>query len=247
MTLKSKVIIVTGASKGIGKSIAQLFHSKGANVCLISRSRLLKKTFNNFSNNKKNLYFIGDATDENFIKKVFINIFNKHKKIDALINNAGVSGLEKIHNITEKRWDYVINNNLKSAFICSKIASKYFIKQNYGNIVNISSVAGRNYSIVAGVHYTASKAGVIGLTKQLAFELSKYNIRVNCVAPSQTKTETLMQSLKKKKISISKIYKNTPLGKIAEPIDVANACLFLVTENSSHINGAVIDINGGII
>ena len=113
MSLKSKVVIVTGASKGIGKSIAQLFHSKGANVCLISRSRSLKKTFNNFSNNKKNLYFIGDATDENFIKKVFINIYNKHKKIDALINNAGVSGLEKIHNITEKRWDYVINNNLK--------------------------------------------------------------------------------------------------------------------------------------
>ena len=80
------------------------------------------------------------------------------------------------------------------SFICSKIASKYFIKQNYGNIVNISSVAGGNYSIVAGVHYTASKAGVIGLTKQLAFELSKYNIRVNCVAPSQTKTETLMQN-----------------------------------------------------
>ena len=247
MNFQNKVIIVTGASKGIGKSIALSLHLKGANVFLISRDRNLKKVFKNFSNNKNNSYFIGDVTDERFVKKTFNIIYKKNNKIDALINNAGISGLEKINKITLKKWDHVINNNLKSSFVCSKIISKYYIKQNYGNIVNISSVAGRNYSIVAGVHYTASKAGVIGLTKQLAYELSKYNVRVNCIAPSQTKTETLIKSLKQKKINIKTLSNKLPLGRLAEPNDIANACLFLVSDQSSYINGSVIDVNGGII
>lgn len=247
MDFNNKVIIITGASKGIGKSIARSFHLRGAIVCLISRSKTLKKTFKYFASNKKNLFFIGDVTDEKFIKKVFKIIYKKNNKIDALINNAGVSGLESVCNITLKKWDYVINNNLKSSFVCSKIASSFFIKQNYGNIINISSVAGRNYSIVAGVHYTASKAGVIGLTRQLAYELSKYNVRVNCVAPSQTNTETLRKSLVAKNISIKKIAKKLPLGRLAEPQDVANVCLFLISDESSYLNGSVIDVNGGVI
>ncbi len=247
MDFNNKVIIITGASKGIGKSIAHSFHLRGANVCLISRSKTLKNTFKYFANNKKNLYFIGDVTNEHFVKKIFKAIYKKNNKIDALINNAGVSGLESISDITLKKWDYVINNNLKSSFVCSKIASNYFKKQNYGNIINISSVAGRNYSIVAGVHYTASKAGIIGLTRQLAYELSKYNVRVNCIAPSQTNTETLRKSLAAKKISIKTISKKLPLGRLAEPQDIANACLFLISNQSSYLNGSIVDVNGGII
>ena len=146
---------------------------------------------------------------------VFRNVLNKNKKIHGIINNAGVVGIGTIDKISSSKWDYVINNNLKSSFICSKVATKYFKKQNFGNIINISSVAARNYSLIAGVHYTASKAGIIGLTRQLAFELSQYNIRVNCIAPSQTKTDTLMKSIKKKKITLKSLENKLPQKKLA--------------------------------
>jgi 3-oxoacyl-[acyl-carrier protein] reductase len=170
-------------------------------------------------------------------------IFSKFTDIDFVINVAGTNLCEPIENIDVAEWERVMNVNLKSFFVICKEAVNLMKKQNYGRIVNVSSIAGRNKSIVSGVHYTSSKYGIIGLTKQLANEVSKHNILVNCVCPSQTMTEMLEESMSDK--AIAELEAKIPVRRIATTIEQALPILFLCSSAASYISGAAIDVNGG--
>ena len=225
-----KTVIVFGGSRGIGKEICRLFVDSGAIVYNASRTS---------SSIESVIDVRCDLQNANEIKQVF----SRSKSIDFVINVAGTNLCEPIEKISIDEWDRLMDVNLKSFFIICKEAVGVMKKNNYGRIVNVSSIAGRSKSIVSGVHYTSSKYGIIGLTKQLANEVSQFNILVNCVCPSQTMTEMLQESMTTE--GIAKLEQKIPVRRIATTTEQALPVLFLCSSAASYIAGAAIDINGG--
>ena len=225
-----KTVIVFGGSRGIGKEICRLFSDSGATVYNASRTPSLLESVIDLKCDLQ-------STDE--IKEVF----SQFKKVDFVINVAGTNLCEPIEKISVDEWDRLMNVNLKSFFIICKEAVRVMKKNNYGKIVNVSSIAGRSKSIVSGVHYTSSKYGIIGLTKQLSNEVSQFNILVNCVCPSQTMTKMLQESMSTE--AIMKLEEKIPVRRVATTTEQALPVLFLCSSAASYIAGTVIDINGG--
>jgi 3-oxoacyl-[acyl-carrier protein] reductase len=247
---EGRVALVTGARSGIGLAVARQFAKNGANVIMVSRSEKIKSAATALSNelSHRDQRIIGisaDFSDENQVSRVFDLVNSQFGGIDILINNAGVSHTGRIEAVSLREWEDVFKNNLTSAFLCSRAAVALMRNKNSGAIVNVSSVAGRSASLISSVAYTASKAGMIGLTRQLAKEVASAGIRVNAIAPSQTDTEMLNEALAKVNKKADDIAKVIPLGKIATPEQVADVCLYLSGPSSSYITGAVIDVNGG--
>ena len=227
---EDKNVIIFGGSRGIGKEICNQFVKSNANVYNASRNICDISGVKNFQ---------CDISKNQEIKKVF----SKLEKIDFVINVAGTNLCTSIENIDENEWDRLMNVNLKSFFLICKLAVQKMKEQKFGRIVNVSSIAGRNKSIVSGVHYTSSKYGIIGLTKQLANEVSQYNILVNCVCPSQTMTEMLKDSMTEQQLAV--LENKIPIRRIATVKEQSLPVLFLCSEGASYITGAAIDINGG--
>jgi 3-oxoacyl-[acyl-carrier protein] reductase len=225
-----KTAIVVGGSRGIGKEICLQFVNANANVFCISRTNPNLKRVN---------HIYCDLQNTEQVK----SIFNQIDEVDFLINVAGTNLCKPIENISIEEWDRLMNVNLKSFYILSKDSLKIMKAKSFGRIVNVSSIAGRHKSLVSGVHYTASKYGIIGLTKQLANEVSKHNILVNCLCPSQTKTEMLEESMNLEQIK--KLEEQIPIGRIASVREQAIPVLFLCSSGSSYMTGAAIDVNGG--
>lgn len=218
MSMKNKTVVVVGGSTGIGKGIVDSFKKLGARVESISRSNC------------------------DIIKKKDIDFyFSDIHKVDILINNAAINYCKPIENISLNEWDEVINTNLTSYFYIIKKCIPLMSKGS--KIINVSSIAGRSKSLVSGVHYTSSKAGLIGLTRQLAQELGPKGININCVCPSQTLTPMLERSMTKKQLE--ELSSNIPLRRIANIDEIVNPILFLCSEGASYIHGACLDINGG--
>ena len=163
--------------------------------------------------------------------------------LDVLVNSAAINYTKKIEDISEDEWEIVIKTNLSAVFYLCKKAITRMKKQNSGKIINISSIAGRHRSLVSGVHYVSSKAGLIGLTKQLAFEVAEYNININATCPSQTMTDMLKDSMTESEIK--DLSNKIPIGRIATTYEQAYPILFLCSNEASYITGSVIDINGG--
>ena len=226
----NKVVLVFGGSKGIGKEVCRQFAEAGAIVYNASRT---PSNLDSVTDLKCDLLKIEDIE----------NIFSNFDSVDFVINVAGTNLCEPIEYIDVAEWDRVMNINLRSFFAICRQAVMLMKKQNYGRIVNVSSIAGRNKSIVSGVHYTSSKYGIIGLTKQLAHEVSQNNILVNCVCPSQTMTEMLEESMSKQ--AIIQLEQKIPIKRIASTTEQAAPILFLCSSAASYITGAAIDINGG--
>ena len=227
----NKNVLVMGGSKGIGRSICKSFIDASAkSVTSIARTKCDIQHVANV---------ICDISDNDKLKKALETLID----IDILINVAGTNLCEGIDKINDREWDRVMNTNLKSFFMSIKHFSKFMKVKKYGKIVNVSSIAGRNKSIVSGIHYTASKHGIIGLTKQSAQELGRHGINVNCTCPSQTLTEMLKSSMDDQSIKL--LNKNIPLGRISSTAEQALPVLFLCSSAASYINGAVLDINGG--
>ena len=216
--MKKKVVIVVGGSKGIGKGVVDNFNSLGAIVHSLSRNNC-------------------DITNPDQID----SYFDKLDKVDILINNAAINYCKPIEDISLNEWNSVINTNLTSFFYIIKKCLP--LMKRGSKIVNISSIAGRSKSLVSGVHYTSSKAGLIGLTRQLAQELGPKGININCVCPSQTLTPMLESSMTK--FEIHELSKNIPLRRIAHIHEVVKPILFLCSDDASYIHGACLDINGG--
>ena len=239
--LKNKNIIVTGASGGIGNSIVKKLYESGAKI-LASGTRIekleeLKKNYNDI----KILQF--DISKIDKIEEFIDNSTNElGGSLDGVINNAGITKDNLAIRMSIDEWKKVIDVNLTSTFLISKFAIKKMLKNKSGKIVNITSVVGHTGN-VGQANYTASKAGIVAMSKSLAIEYAKKNININCISPGFIKTAmTDKIDDKFKEVIISKI----PSARLGEPDDIANAVLFLASNQSDYINGETLHVNGGM-
>ena len=239
--LENKNIIVTGASGGIGNAIIKKLNEAGANI-LASGTRIekleeLKKNFENI----KILKF--DISQSDKIEEFIENATNElGGSLDGIVNNAGITQDNLAIRMNLDEWQKVININLTSTFLMSKFAIKKMLKNKSGKIVNITSVVGHTGNL-GQANYTASKAGIVAMSKSLAIEYAKKNININCISPGFIKTAmTDKIDDKFKEVIISKI----PSARLGEPDDIANAVLFLSSDQSDYINGETLHVNGGM-
>jgi 3-oxoacyl-[acyl-carrier protein] reductase len=239
--LEKKNIIVTGASGGIGNAIIKKLYEAGANI-LASGTRIekleeLKKNFENI----KILKFDISQSDkiEEFIENATSELGGS---LDGIVNNAGITQDNLAIRMNLEEWQKVININLTSTFLMSKFAIKKMLKNKSGKIVNITSVVGHTGNL-GQANYTASKAGIVAMSKSLAIEYAKKNININCISPGFIKTAMTDKIDEKfKEVIISKI----PSARLGEPDDIANAVLFLSSDQSNYINGETLHVNGGM-
>ena len=239
--LNNKNIIVTGASGGIGNSIIEKLTSAGANL-LASGTKIekLEKLKSKFSKIKILKFDISQSDKiEDFIEEATSELGGK---LDCVINNAGITQDNLAIRMSLDEWNKVIKVNLTSTFLLSKFAIKKMLKNKSGKIINITSVVGHTGNL-GQANYTASKAGIIAMSKTLSLEYAKKNINVNCISPGFIKTEMTDKIDEKfKETIVSKI----PSGRLGEPKDIANAVLFLASKQSNYINGETLHVNGGM-
>jgi 3-oxoacyl-[acyl-carrier protein] reductase len=246
MKLKDKMSIVTGGARGIGKEISKNLLDAGSKVCIFDVNEgEAYSTINEFKNiygEKSVSFYKVDITNEKQVEEAVENIVNENGTIDILVNNAGITRDNLIMRMSFEDWKRVIEVNLTGAFICSKFVVKHMIKKRSGKIINISSIVGIHGN-AGQCNYSASKAGLIGLTKSLAKEVASRNIMVNAVAPGYIETEMTEKLDEKIK---EKLINTIPSGKLGSVSDIAKVVLFLAGEESDYITGAVINIDGGM-
>ncbi|MBH6948058.1 SDR family oxidoreductase [Clostridioides difficile] len=244
--MKKKTVLITGGARGIGKAMSKAFAKEGYNVLV---------NFNKSENEAKELYTI--LNEKNFSVKLFkADISNREDVedmvdycikefggLDVLVNNAGVSQDKLFTDITDEDWDNMMNINLKGSFYCSQATLKYMISEKKGNIINISSIWGIS-GASCEVHYSITKAGIIGMTKALAKEVGPSNIRVNSIAPGVINTDMLSGYNEE---DIDALVEETPLMRLGTPEDIANCAIFLASDKSNFITGQVISPNGGFV
>jgi len=244
--LKEKVAVVTGGSRGIGRAIALELGRRGAAVIVNYNSNA--EAANEVLEQIKaaggdGMVYQADVSDDEQVTDLFKTITGEYGKIDILVNNAGTTRDNVIMLLKPEDFDTVINTNLRSAWLCSKVASRAMMRKRTGRIINITSVVG-----ISGnggqTNYAASKAGMIGLTKSLAKEIAARNITVNAVAPGFIDTDmTAALSDEVKEIALSHI----PLGRMGDPEDVAKAVAFLASDDAAYITGQVLIVDGGMV
>lgn len=245
MRLKGKVALITGSTRGIGRNTAERFLQEGAEVVIASRNKaLIDETLDAFKEYGDNVYGIKvDVTNAESVKSMFDETINVFGTIDILVNNAGITSDAQLHKMTEEQWDEVISVNLKGVFNCSKQVALLMRDKGYGKIINISSVVGL-YGNFGQLNYAATKSGIIGMTKTMAKELGRKNINVNAVCPGFIMTD---MTAKMPKDILTMMKDKSPLKRLGNPIDVANACLFLASDEANFITGAVLSVDGGVV
>ncbi len=244
--LDSKVAIVTGGSRGIGKEIVLTLAKAGANVVInyVGNKELAEDVAEEVRKLGRDALVIkADVSNNSDVDNLVAETMGKFGRIDILINNAGITRDNLIIRMKEEDWDKVIDTNLKSVFLTSKAVSKIMMKQREGKIINISSVVG-TLGNAGQANYVAAKAGVIGLTKTLAKELASRGINVNAVAPGFIQTDmtaNMREDIKEK------LLEQIPLARLGNPKDIANMVKFLVTEEASYMTGQIIHVDGGMV
>jgi NAD(P)-dependent dehydrogenase (short-subunit alcohol dehydrogenase family) len=244
--LDGKIALVTGASRGLGKGIALVLAEQGCEVVVNYRSRKAeaeKVAEAVRAQGRKALVAGADVSVEEEVAGLFETIRKEFGRLDILVNNAGTSQPKDIFQISLPEWEQIINTNLRSCFLCSKQAMTMMKEQGSGRIVNISSITGLQGALYGHVHYSATKAGMLGFTKTLARTAAPLGITVNAVAPGITETELLHQTLDPNELA--KLAATTPLG-LGQPRDIGLAVAFLCGEGGRYITGATLDVNGGI-
>ena len=243
--LNDKIAIVTGASQGIGETIAVEMAKSGANVfCLARNKNALDSTINKIiSKGDKASAYSCDISDNEQFNNIVTDIFKEHGSIDILVNNAGITNDTLLMRMSDDQWDSVLNINLKGSFTCTRSVIKYMMKKKSGRIINITSIVGLTGN-AGQANYAASKAGLIGMTKSIAKEVASRGITANCVAPGWIETamtEQLSDDVKNKFLS------QIPTGKIGYPKDIANTVIFLASKEAEYITGQTITVDGGRI
>ena len=243
--LNDKIAIVTGASQGIGETIAVEMAKSGANVfCLARNKNALNSTINKIiSNGDKAFAYSCDISDNEQFNNIVTDIFKEYGSIDILVNNAGITNDTLLMRMSDDQWDSVLNINLKGSFTCTRSVIKYMMKKKSGRIINITSIVGLTGN-AGQANYAASKAGLIGMTKSIAKEVASRGITANCVAPGWIETamtEQLSDDVKNKFLS------QIPTGKIGYPKDIANTVIFLASKEAEYITGQTITVDGGRI
>ncbi len=246
MRLEGRVAIVTGAGRGIGLGIAMAFAREGAHVavCEIDSSLLDDAMVKIKAAGGEARAFQMDVTNRQQIQDVVSEVCDQWGTIDILVNNAGIYEVLPFEEITEAQWDRLLAVNLKGAFLCCQAVLPAMIRQGEGRIINMASSAGKTGGRLAGAHYSVSKAGVICLAKQLARELGSHGITVNAVAPGRIDTP-MIQIASEEENEAFRL--QTPLGRLGTPADVANAVVFLASDEASFITGEILDVNGGLL
>ncbi|GAB3331063.1 3-oxoacyl-[acyl-carrier-protein] reductase [Marivirga atlantica] len=244
--LEGKTALITGASKGIGKAIAETYAKQGANIAFtylssVEKGEALEKELS--ASGVKVKGYRSDASDFAAAEELINNVVADFGSLDILINNAGITKDNLLMRMNEEMWDSVINVNLKSCFNTVKAATRTFMKQKSGSIINMTSVVGVKGN-AGQANYAASKAGIIGFTKSVALELGSRNIRCNAIAPGFIETE-MTDALDEK--TVQGWRDAIPLKRGGSPEDVAEACVFLGSDMSAYITGQVIQVDGGML
>ena len=244
MELQNKIAVITGGANGIGRETADLFLKNGATVIIWDIDDISgEKEVDNWNAQGFTSFFykVNTAIAEE-VENATKNVIKKVKKIDILINNAGITRDAALKNMTFKQWQQVIDVNLSGVFHCTKSISPYMVAQQSGRIINAASVVAHNGSFGQS-NYVAAKAGVIGLTKVWARELGSKGITVNAIAPGFIETE--MTAVLGTDF-MDELLKRTPVRRIGQPIDIANAYLFLASDKTSFITGTCLNVDGGL-
>lgn len=244
--LEGKVAIVTGASKGIGREIALLYAKEGAKLVLTARSEDLLKQLSaeiRALGAEEPMLFPLDVKQSEKVDELVDKTLDKFGRVDILVNNAGVTRDGLLLRMSDEDWDEVLETNLKGAFLCLRAVAKPMMRQRSGRIINMASVIGL-IGNAGQANYAASKAGIIALTKSAAKELGSRNILINAIAPGFIDTEmtrVLGEDVK------SAILRSIPVGKMGQPADIAQAALFLASDESSFVTGQVLTVDGGMV
>jgi 3-oxoacyl-[acyl-carrier protein] reductase len=252
MTLTGRVAVVTGASQGIGRACALKLAKCGASVALVARNRekleevaaeILSQSASDGKQGIRTLVASADIGSEEEVKSTFKTVTSEFGKIDILVNNAGITRDQLVMRMKRADWDSVLNTNLTSAYLCTQQVIGSMLKQRWGRIINITSIFGQ-MGQAGQANYSASKAGLIGLTMAVARELGSRSITCNAVAPGfieTAMTAELPEELKQNAL------KMIPLGRIGSSQDVANCVAFLASEEAGYITGHVLNVNGGML
>lgn len=245
-SLEGKIAIVTGGSKGIGRAIALAYAKAGADVVICSRTKEdLEKVVEEIKTIGRRALAVPTNVS---IKSEVDNLMEKAVKefgtVDILVNNAGMNIMVPLLDLREDGWDKVINNNLKSCYLCSQAVSKVMLEKKTGNIINVTSVAGR-FPIYQLGAYSIAKAGVVMLTRVLSAEMAPHNIRVNAIGPGLVKTELGAPLIESPALELL-IKVGIPMNRVAEPEEIVGAALFLASDASSYISGQILYVDGGI-
>ena len=249
MLLNDRVALVTGASRGIGAFTAKILAQRGARVAVCARtvSDLETVAASIRQNGGEALAVPCDVVEPSQVASMMEIVVKKWGRLDILVNNAGLGTPAKpVEEVLPEEWDQTILLNLKSVYLCIRAAAPVMKRQGYGRIVNVSSFAGRFFSRLSGPHYSSAKAGVVGFTRHMAAELGPFGVCVNSVAPSPVLTERVKVKWETRaEEERQKILAGIPLGRLAQPEEIATVIAFLASDDASYVNGACIDVNGG--
>ncbi|HHV44765.1 MAG TPA: 3-oxoacyl-[acyl-carrier-protein] reductase [Firmicutes bacterium] len=246
MILTGRVALVTGGTRGIGKAITEALLQAGCQVAICGRNaKQLAETVQEFAAtyHQQILGFPVDVTDWDSVEQLVAKVEGEWKAVDILVNNAGITQDSLLLRMTAAQWQQVIDVNLTGVFNCSKAVLRGMVKRRYGRIINITSVVGRMGN-AGQANYAAAKAGVIGFTKSLAREVASRGITVNAIAPGfieSAMTDQLTEEQKKR------LTDQIPMQRTGQPVDVANAVLFLASDLSAYITGQVLNVDGGLL
>jgi 3-oxoacyl-[acyl-carrier protein] reductase len=247
--LDKKVALITGAARGIGKQIALTFAREGADVVIADIIEMEAVATEIRDLGRRVITIEANVSKISDVEDLFARSIATFKKVDILVNNAGIPGRATLMEMTEDAWDNVLNVNLKGVLFCTQAAAKHMMKQKYGKIINIASLAGtpNAYFQRMAPNYATSKAGVIRFTNVCSKELGAYGINVNAIAPGFVETDITHsgRSLEEVKKFIEQEVKQTPIGRAGTPQDIANLALFLASEDSTFITGQTIVADGG--
>jgi len=244
---QGKIVLVTGAGRGIGKSVAVWFAREGAQLAVndIRNAELVDTASMLRSFGVRVETYVGDISDGNGVEVVVRSVVRDFGRIDVLVNNAGIAFPTPTLEVSEEEWDRVLNVNLKGTFFVSRAVLRQMKSQRSGRVIMVASIAGKTGGVYTGIHYDVSKAGIIVLTRRLAREFGEFGVTVNAVAPSFVETDLLKDlALDSPKMRAESANLNV-IKRLATPDDVANAVLFLASDSSSFITGETLNVNGG--
>lgn len=243
--LNNKVAIVTGAGRGIGKAIALGLAEAGAIVVLASRTREQLEELAEEIKYVKTLVVPADVTKVADVKNLLNKTLEAFRKVDILINNAGITIKKPALEMQEEDWQKIMDINLKGEFLCARIIGEQMVKQKSGSIINMASVGG-HLGLIGSLGYCATKGGILQMTRVLASEWAKDNVRVNAVSPGYVETELVEGAMSARPELREKIINRTPMGRLAKPEEIVGASIFLASDASTYVTGISLIVDGGM-
>jgi NAD(P)-dependent dehydrogenase (short-subunit alcohol dehydrogenase family) len=242
--LTGKTVLVTGAGRGIGRAVAVRCAAEGAAVVVADLAPPEETAAAVKAAGGRALVLTVDVADQTAVRAMAEAAAREFDAVDVLVSNAGIGFPDPVLEITEERWDRVLDVNLRGALFGAQALLPAMLARHDGALVFVSSIAGRRLSLVNGAHYTCSKYGLIGLTRHLASELAGTGVRVNCVCPGPTETDLLDRYTNEAERRA--LVERTPLRRLARPEDIADVIVFAASPRARHVHGAILDVNGGL-